>query len=115
MGTLRAKGVTGVLFGFFAFFYSGAGVLPSSLWGLPFQQFSRVTNTMGKSVITVYKIIIITIKSQHLSYLRYCHANIQLNKAQEVSGEDSANSFLLTPLEEAGGWRGLPVNMGNEV
>lgn len=68
---------------------------------------------MGKSVLTVLKK---KRKSLQLSYLQYCHANIQLNKTQEISGEDSANSFLLTSLHQARLLTGGPVvNMANEV
>lgn len=55
-------------------------------------------------------------RSLQLSYLQYCHANIQLNKTQEISGEDAANSFLLTSLDQAWLLTGGPVvNTANEV
>ena len=55
-------------------------------------------------------------KSLQLSYLQYCHANIQLNKTRGISGEDFANSYLLTPLHRARLLTGGPVvNTANEV
>lgn len=77
--------------------------------GLHFQeQFSKVTNTMGKSVLLL--------KNLQLSYLQYCHANFQLNKTKVISGGDSANSFLLTSLHQPLLLNGGPVvNMANEV